>query len=73
MINKSKGKFISIISDDDIMSYRIFNEIKNLQTNKINSLIAFSDYDLKKLNKNIEKDFFSKDDLIKLFFFKNSY
>ena len=68
LINKSKGKFISIISDDDIISYRIFNEIKNLQTNKINSLISFSDYDLKKLNKDIEYDFFSKDNLIKLFF-----
>ena len=68
LINKSKGKFISIISDDDIVSHRIFNEIKNLQINKINSFISFSDYDLKKLNKNIKYEFFSKDELIKLFF-----
>lgn len=69
LLSKSRGKYITIISDDDLISHKIFNDIKKNKLSK-QSYIYTSSTKLRDLNKKNKFIIINRHHILKNFFLR---
>lgn len=73
LISKSKGEYITIVSDDDLISHKIFKHSKMHHKTKNDSLIFLSSVNKKYLNKKIDFHSIDRLNILSSFFQRKIY